>query len=132
MSYRVTETVSLHCDLYFSELTTAKGIAVFEDWLYWSDASAIYRTNKHGGGEPGERVADTTHARHLVPLHPLFQPRAPGPVCQRAPCSHLCVPVSSSDHQEHLQPKCLCPDSLTLAPGRGNVLLAKEYEHQTF
>ena len=99
--------------LIFSELTQVKGVAVFEDWVYWSDSSAILRTHKHSG-HTSELVTEAPHLHHLVPYHPMAQPRASDHVCSGGHCSHLCVPVPDSDHG--LRASCLCPDTSDDAP----------------
>ena len=92
----------------FSELTQVKGVAVFEDWLYWSDSSAIQRSHKHSG-DTSELVTQAPHIHHLVPYHPMAQTRGRDHVCSGDQCSHLCVPVADGDHS--LRASCLCPDS---------------------
>lgn len=93
-----------------SELPLVKGIAVFEDWLYWTDSRAIYRSHKLGG-DTDELVTEAAHLHHLVPYHPMAQPRARDHVCSGGQCSHLCVPVPGD---QGLRASCLCPDHSSL------------------
>ena len=86
---------------------------MFEDWLYWSDSTAILRTHKHGG-DTTEVVTEAAHLRHLVPHHTLVQPRGRDHVCRPGQCPHLCVPVTSGD--QGLRSSCLCPDNAPCSP----------------
>jgi len=91
-----------------NQLRNPKSLSVFEDWLYLSNSSHIYRTYKMGG-QKLEQVLKTKHISSISASHPLVQPPSANQ-CQRrsVKCSFLCVPTSQISSQ------CLCPSGSVL------------------
>ncbi|GAB6028974.1 hypothetical protein CHUAL_004768 [Chamberlinius hualienensis] len=91
-------------------------VAVFEDWLYWTDweAEAIYRVNKFTGQEMETISTGVFSPMDIHVYHPYKQPVG---VDHCAPlnghCTHLCLPAPQiNDHSAKFA--CACPDDLEL------------------
>ena len=57
-----------------SEVDSVRGLAVFEDWVYWTSAAGlVQRAAKLGGGAEVQEVARLPHPATILPYHPLAQ-----------------------------------------------------------
>ena len=57
-----------------SEVDSVRGLAVFEDWVYWTSAAGlVQRAAKLGGGGEVQEVARLPHPATILPYHPLAQ-----------------------------------------------------------
>ena len=81
---------------------------MFEDWLYVSNSSHIYRTYKMGG-QKLEHVLKTKLIGSISASHPLIQPPSVNQCQKRSmKCSFMCAPTSQNSSQ------CLCPSGSVL------------------
>lgn len=116
------------------------GLAIFEDYIYWSDwgTKSIHSCNKFTGKDHKVIAKDRTiYAVHIY--HSSKQKKTPH-ACERSRCSHLCLLAENNSYS------CACPDGMQLGPDqlrcmkthkkqrlflgvKGNLL---EMEHTTF
>jgi len=86
-------------------------LAVFEDRLFWSDweNKDIVSCNKFTGKEMVVHVKEVgVQPFGITVTNPIMTQNYTSP-CVPNPCSHLCLPSTSS-------PRCLCPAHLSLLP----------------
>jgi len=93
-------------------------IAVFEDWIYWNNASHIFRIQKMLNDQKHEKIETVNHSIDgksfgaISIVHYLSQPRDPrGSTCynRKQKCSHMCVSTSG------VSSSCLCPVGFSLS-----------------
>jgi len=100
-------------------------IAVFEDWVYWNNASHIFRIQKNLNDQKHEKIETLDHhisgqsLGSISIFHYLSQPRDPrGSTCynRKQKCSHMCVSTSGESSS------CLCPIGLSLSADKSTCL----------
>ncbi|KAI4902143.1 hypothetical protein NFI96_003427 [Prochilodus magdalenae] len=88
-------------------------LALFEDFLYWSDqkTKTLSRAHKTSGAKRSELLSSWQTIRDVKVYHPLRQPDVPKHQCQvtNGGCSHLCLLSPGGGY------KCACPTHFYLA-----------------
>ncbi|KAH7983823.1 hypothetical protein HPB52_014598 [Rhipicephalus sanguineus] len=90
-------------------LSSPFSIALFEDWLYWSDwgSDSLMACNRHTGTHVGLVHHGTAKATVLKVLHAVHQPSGVNR-CARNQCAHICL-LNPSAYT------CACSHGYTLA-----------------
>lgn len=95
------------------DLESPFGVAVFEDFVYWSDSKGqqLYKANKFTGKDSTHFDETFSSPLGLDIYHPLLQKSAGTHPCERSNggCSHLCLLTSS-----HQRFSCRCPTGVNL------------------
>uniref|UniRef100_A0A3B1JND8 LDL receptor related protein 1B n=1 Tax=Astyanax mexicanus TaxID=7994 RepID=A0A3B1JND8_ASTMX len=88
-------------------------LALFEDFLYWSDqkTKTLSRAHKTTGAKRSELLSSWQTIRDIKVYHPLRQPDVPKHQCQvnNGGCSHLCLLSPGGGY------RCACPTHFYLA-----------------
>ncbi|XP_035376859.1 low-density lipoprotein receptor-related protein 1B [Electrophorus electricus] len=88
-------------------------LALFEDFLYWSDqkTKTLSRAHKTSGARRSELLNSWQTIRDIKVYHPLRQPDVPKHQCQvtNGGCSHLCLLSPGGGY------RCACPTHFYLA-----------------
>ncbi|XP_063285770.1 low-density lipoprotein receptor-related protein 2 [Pelobates fuscus] len=87
-------------------------IAIFEDYIYWSDryTHRVIRANKWHGGNQTVMIYNINQPMGISAVHPVKQPGGVNP-CASNPCTHLCL-LSPSGPKFY---SCACPSGWTLS-----------------
>ncbi|KAA0194886.1 hypothetical protein FBUS_02321 [Fasciolopsis buskii] len=92
-------------------------VAVFEDWVYWSDQkqNALFRANKLNGADV-ELMFHVANPFSFRLQHDLLRPVWINR-CARHSCTHLCLPVPLRSYPNYSEPfRCTCPDGWETDP----------------
>uniref|UniRef100_A0A914E474 EGF-like domain-containing protein n=1 Tax=Acrobeloides nanus TaxID=290746 RepID=A0A914E474_9BILA len=87
-------------------------MAIFDDWLYWSDWNLRQVLRAHKWTAKNETILETTIQlpNDLRVVHPLRQPKSPNPCGDNnGGCSHLCLIAENGTSYT-----CECPDQFVL------------------
>uniref|UniRef100_A0A914DZH1 EGF-like domain-containing protein n=1 Tax=Acrobeloides nanus TaxID=290746 RepID=A0A914DZH1_9BILA len=87
-------------------------MAIFDDWLYWSDWNLRQVLRAHKWTAKNETILETTIQlpNDLRVVHPLRQPKSPNPCGENnGGCSHLCLIAENGASYT-----CACPDQFVL------------------
>lgn len=90
-----------------SELTSPFGVAVFEDYVYWTDfyLKKLFKTNKFNGRKTISFGSYLSAPMDISVYHPLLQTPVSHPCnTTNGGCSHLCFLKSDKTRE------CACPD----------------------
>ncbi|THD27838.1 hypothetical protein D915_001224 [Fasciola hepatica] len=92
-------------------------VAVFEDWIYWSDRkhNSLFRANKLTGADV-ELMFHVTDPVSFRLQHDLLRPVWINR-CARSSCTHLCLPIPLRSYPNYSEPfRCDCPDGWETHP----------------
>nr|XP_018901907.1 PREDICTED: prolow-density lipoprotein receptor-related protein 1 [Bemisia tabaci] len=104
----------------FLSLHHVFSIAVFEDYIYWSDweTKSIERCYKYGGSNCTSVGKFIHRPMSISVFHPMKQPKLEPNPCEKSNCSFLCL--LTADSEGTVGHTCVCPANfIPSADGKG-------------